>query len=350
MRTRSKHLLGQAGLSLRVSLMIFIIFLSAAFLSGVLMHVVIEMGILPNDMIKDSRFLPIFTLVACTIIGTVLSIGASHSTLKIMEKFIEATNKLAHGDFSARINVKCRGELKAMVDNFNHMAKELGSIEVLRTDFINNFSHEFKTPIVSIKGFAEILKYDDLSTEERKEYLDIVIEESARLATLATNVLELSKIEQQGILTNKQSFNLGEQIRQCVLVLEAKINYKRLHLELNIQDDYIIGNREMMSQVWLNLLDNAIKFTNEQGWLYLYMKKSNEYIEIELKDTGCGISKTALTKIFDKFYQADCSHATHGNGLGLAMVKKIIELHHGTIECQSELGKGTTFKILLPIK
>ena len=270
--------------------------------------------------------------------------------VKAVEDFIIASNQLANGDFSARLNITHPSEFKMMSDNFNHMAKELGSIEVLRSDFINNFSHEFKTPIVSIKGFAEILKCDDLTPEEREEYLDIVIEEASRLAALATNVLEVSKVEQQGILTDRQVFNLGEQIRQCVLLLEAKISEKNINLDLHINDYMIQGNKEMMSQVWVNLLDNAIKFTKKEGWVHLTMKMDEGKIRVEIKDTGCGISEEALPRIFDKFYQADTSHATRGNGLGLSMVKKIVELHEGTISCESEIDKGTTFLISLPSK
>lgn len=345
-----KKPLSRIGLSIKCSIMIFIILCLSGFISAVLMGVMKYLGVFSESTIHEGEVIPLTLLMSCIIIGTLISIKASHSMVKAVEEFIAATHKLANGDFTARLHLEHPLEFQVMSDNFNHMAKELASIEVLRTDFINNFSHEFKTPIVSIKGFAEILKRDDLTPEERAEYLDIVIEEASRLARLATNVLEVTKVEQQGILTNKQLFNLGEQIRQCVLLLDSKMSEKNIELDLNINDYKIQGNKEMMSQVWVNLLDNAIKFTENKGCISLDMQKDDSQITVQIKDTGRGISKEALPRIFDKFYQADASHATKGHGLGLAMVKKIVELHGGTIKCESQLTQGTIFTIVLPIE
>ena len=229
------------------------------------------------------------------------------------------------------------------------MAKELGGIEVLRTDFINNFSHEFKTPIISIKGFAEILKDDNLPKDERNEYLDIIIEESKRLSTLSNNVLNLSKIENVAILKDTKVFNIGEQLRQAILILHSKFENKNILLDINIGDYNINGSKEMLNQVWINLLDNAVKFNRENGIISIALKKKEDNIIITISDNGIGISKEALPKVFDKFYQGDTSHSTLGNGLGLAMVKKIIELHNGTIKCDSLHLRGTRFTITLPI-
>lgn len=342
-------ILGRIGLSLKFSLMVFSILFLAATISAGLMHIAIKLGIFSENIIESNGLIPIFTLIACIIIGTILSILASKSTIKSVEQFVVATNQLAGGDFTARLDIKAPEEFKVIAQNFNYMAKELGSIEMLRSDFINDFSHEFKTPIVSIKGFAEILKYDDLSPEERKEYLDIIIEEASRLAALSSSILELSKIEHQEILTHKQEFNLGEQIRQSLLLLDSKINQKHIHLELDIYDYNISGNKEMLSQVWVNLVDNAVKFTPDGGWIYISMGRDEKQITVEIRDTGCGIREADVTRIFDKFYQADSSHATYGNGLGLSMVKKIIELHGGTINCQSIVSSGTHFGIMLPV-
>ena len=262
----------------------------------------------------------------------------------------EATAKLSRGDFTTRLNIKYPPEFIVLSKNFNLMAEELGSMEVLRTDFINNFSHEFKTPIISIKGFAEILKDDTLSKEERDEYLDIIIEESQRLSYLATNVLNLSKIEGQAILKDKQKFNVGEQIRQNILLLEPKFKDKNISLNIDIDDCILIGNKEMLSHVWLNLLGNSIKFINDNGVIRVIVKKRDDNIIMIFSDNGIGISENVIPKIFDKFYQGDTSHATKGNGLGLTMVKKIVELHSGTIKCESVLSKGTKFTITLPIE
>ncbi|CUO37621.1 integral membrane sensor signal transduction histidine kinase [Clostridium disporicum] len=327
-----------------------IINLITTVITGVLMYISFALGILNEKNITDIMVLPIITLVSCILIGVVVSACSSRAVLKNVREFIEATDKLSRGDFSARLNIRKPPEFRILSKNFNTMAEELGSIEVLRTDFINNFSHEFKTPIISIKGFAEILKDDDLSKEERNEYLDIIIEESKRLTSLATNVLNLSKIETQAILKEKQMFNIGEQIRQSILLLDSKFQSKNISLDINIEDCNIYANKKMLNQVWLNLLDNAIKFNNENGLVSVNMKKKEKEILITIIDSGIGISKEVVSKIFDKFYQEDTSHSTKGNGLGLTIVKKIIELHGGTIECESIVSKGTKFTIILPIE
>ena len=337
-------------LSMHFGIFIFIINLITTFITGVLMYLLFSIGILNEKNIKSVMVLPIITLVSCILIGTIVSACSSRVALKNIREFIEATDKLSRGDFSARLNINKPPEFKILSKNFNAMAKELGGIEVLRTDFINNFSHEFKTPIISIKGFAEILKDDDLSKEKKNEYLDIIIEESKRLSSLATNVLNLSKIETQVILNDIQRFNIGEQIRQSILLLDSKFQAKNIFLDINIEDCYINGNKEMLNQVWVNLLDNAIKFNSKNGIVSINMKKEEGNIFINITDTGVGIESESIPKIFDKFYQGDISHATHGNGLGLTMVKKIIKLHGGTIECDSIVSKGTKFTIILPIE
>ncbi len=337
-------------LSVHFGIFIFIINLITTFITGVLMYLSFSIGILNEENIKSVMVLPIITLASCILIGVIVSACSSRAVLKNVREFIEATEKLSRGDFSARLNIKRPPEFRILSKNFNAMAKELGGIEVLRTDFINNFSHEFKTPIISIKGFAEILKDDDLSKEEKNEYLDIIIEESKRLSSLATNVLNLSKIETQVILNDIQRFNIGEQIRQSILLLDSKFQSKNILLDINIEDCYVNGNKEMLNQVWVNLLDNAIKFNNKNGIVSVNMKKEEGNIFINITDTGLGITRESIPKIFDKFYQGDRSHSTNGNGLGLTIVKKIIELHGGTIECDSIVSKGTKFTIILPIE
>ena len=337
-------------LSMHFGIFIFMINLITTVITGVLMYISFALGILNEKNITGIMVLPIITLVSCILIGVVVSACSSRAVLKNVREFIEATDKLSRGDFSARLNIRKPPEFRILSKNFNTMAEELGSIEVLRTDFINNFSHEFKTPIISIKGFAEILKDDDLSKEERNEYLDIIIEESKRLTSLATNVLNLSKIETQAILKEKQMFNIGEQIRQSILLLDSKFQSKNISLDINIEDCNIYANKKMLNQVWLNLLDNAIKFNNENGLVSVNMKKKEKEILITIIDSGIGISKEVVSKIFDKFYQEDTSHSTKCNGLGLTIVKKIIELHGGTIECESIVSKGTKFTIILPIE
>lgn len=337
------------GLTLSFSFSIFIINLITTFIVAVLMYFLFSMGIIKDKNIQHIMVLPILTLIACIIIGIVVSTCSSKVILKNIREFIKATDRVSCGDFSARLNIKHPPEFNVLSKNFNKMVEELGGIEVLRTDFINNFSHEFKTPIISIRGFAEILKDNTLSKKERDEYLDIIIDESKRLTSLATNVLTLSKIETQSILKSKEKINIGEQIRQSILILDCKFQSKNILLDINIDDYYVTGNKEMLNQVWLNLFDNAIKFNDRNGIVRVEMRKEEESVFVTITDTGSGINEEAITKIFDKFYQEDISHATKGNGLGLSIVKKIIELHEGKITCDSIVSKGTRFTVILPI-
>ncbi|WP_339318912.1 HAMP domain-containing sensor histidine kinase [Paenibacillus sp. FSL R10-2734] len=343
-----KRLRSRISLPIYFSLALFIIFLITMLITGVLIYLLMFFGLLDEQILQDKKILTLIILIACTIIGSVISITSSRRWLKSIQTFIDAIDQLAKGNFSMRMQLTKPPEFKILSENINRMAEELGGIEILRTDFVNNFSHEFRTPIVSIKGFAEILKDDALSKEERNEYLDIVIEESTRLAALASNVLNISKIEAQAILSDRQPFNVGEQIRQCILLLHTKLTKKHISFKANVQDYEVSGNKEMLSQVWLNLLDNAIKFTPEHGEIEVTMKRVKDRIEITIRDNGEGISPSALPKVFAKFYQQDTSHSTAGNGLGLTIVRKIIGLHDGTITCDSVPSQGTIFTTLLP--
>lgn len=194
-----------------------------------------------------------------------------------------------------------------------------------------------------------MLKCGDLTKEQQNEYLDIVIDESTRLAALATNVLNLSKIETQSILTETLQFNIGVQIRQCILLVDPKMETNSIDVIVDIEDFTISGNKELLSQVWINLIDNAIKFTPEFGQIEVKVKRQMQEALITICDNGCGIDAETQKHIFDKFYQADTSRSTQGNGIGLAIVDKIVKLHGGKIFVNSALNKGTTFTVSLPI-
>jgi signal transduction histidine kinase len=291
----------------------------------------------------------LFLLIGlCILLGTTLAAFFSNIALKPIRKVIGATNKIAEGDFSVRVNIKGIHELEELSGSFNKMAQELASIETLRNDFINDFSHEFKTPIVSVRGFAKLLKEGDLSDEEKQEYIDIIITESERLATLSTNILNLSKNESIGIITDKTPFRLDEQIRRVVVLTEPKWSTKDITMNVNMEEVIFVGNKGLTQQIWLNLLDNAIKFSEKGSPINIDLSKWSGGIRFTIKDDGIGFDDAIKTRIFDKFYQGDPSHNKSGNGLGLAIVKKITELCGGTIEVQSELGKGSAFTIMLP--
>lgn len=328
---------------------IIFIFFVTLLLAGLLLDFLIFIGVLSKDSVDNPIIIIISLLISSTIFGIFITITVNRNALRDVSQFVEGINGLAKGDFSIRLNIKSTPEFIILSKNFNIMAEELASIQILRRDFINNFSHEFKTPIISIKGFAEILKDDNLTKEERDEYLDIVINESDRLSRLSSSILDLSKLETQCILSEKDSFNIGDQIRQCILILDSNLDAKSIDLDADIIDVNYIGNKEMLNQVWINLIENAIKFTPTNGIISVCLKHLDNNIEITIRDSGRGISKEDLAKIFDKFYQVDTSHSESGNGLGLTLVKKIMDLHNGTIECRSELGIGTEFKITLPL-
>ena len=293
----------------------------------------------------------LITVAGSFVIGFLLTFFYSRVPLKPINKILNALNRLASGDYTPRLSFKGpfskHPAVEEMTNSFNAMATELQQTELLRSDFINNFSHEFKTPIVSIAGFAGLLKKPGLSEEERAEYLDIIEKESLRLSQMATNVLNLSKVESQTILTDVTEWNLSEQIRTAVLLLEGKWSKKDLNWELDFEEYPVLGNEELMRQVWINLLDNAIKFSPDHGTVSVEIRPVPKGISVLITNASDPIPPEKLDRIFNKFYQADESHSIEGNGVGLAVAKKIIELHEGDIRADCANGK-ITFTVTLP--
>jgi len=259
-----------------------------------------------------------------------------------------AMRQVKKGDFSVRLPQGKDNELGQLINNFNQMVAELGSIEYLQKDFISNVSHEFKTPIASIAGFAKLLKSDALSPEEKAEYTDIIIAESRRLSHLSENLLRLSKLENQVRLKDVTPFSLDEQLRTSVLLLEPMWQKKDIQWELELDEITCHGEADLLSQVWLNLLSNAIKFSNEGGTIFIRLYQT-DMIKVRIEDHGIGMSEEVLNRIFDKFYQGDPSHSNEGNGLGLPLVKRIVTLSGGEIKVKSMINEGSVFTITLPI-
>ncbi|MCD8022929.1 MAG: HAMP domain-containing histidine kinase [Lachnospiraceae bacterium] len=295
--------------------------------------------------------IPLFQFSLMSIpVGTILAIFLSHLPLKPLREIMEATDKIASGDYSARLQLKSMPmkEFRDLSQRFNHMAEALNSVELLRADFVNNFSHEFKTPIVSIRGFAKMLKRSDLTPEEREEYLDIIIQESERLSELSANVLNLSRVEQQTILTDQKYLNLSEQLRLCIAMMDSKWPEKGILFQFDCKEVTIWGNEDLLQQVWLNLLDNAIKFSPDGGIVKIHLQAGTDAIQISIANQGKPIPEESTAHIFDRFYQADRSHTTKGNGLGLPLVRKIVQLHGGTVRLQSSDAAWTVFEVRLP--
>lgn len=265
--------------------------------------------------------------------------------IKILTK---ATNEVAEGNFDIYLETKEKDEIGKLINHFNKMTKSLKHTAYIQKDFINNVSHEFKTPIASIQGFAKILKSDKLSQKEKNEYLDIIIEESRRLESLSTNILRLSKLENQEVLENQEKFSLDEQIRKAILILESSWQEKEIKFDLNLKRTYIYGQEELLFQVWMNIIGNAIKFSNINGLISINIESDVECVEVTISDNGIGMSDSTLLYIFDKFYQGDNSRTLKGYGLGLAITKRIVQLFNGEITVKSSIEKGSVFYIKLP--
>lgn len=345
---------GRMTLTLILSGCVFLVILVTVLLIGIALVIADQAGLLSRWM-EHASLLRFFLIIAAMslVCGTLIALFLGSVPLRSMNKMTEGLHRLASGDYKAHIEPKgflCMiAPVRDMVESFNATAAELEGTEMLRSDFINNFSHEFKTPIVSIAGFAGLLKQGNLSREEQLEYLDIIESESRRLAQMATNVLNMTKVENQTILTDVTTFNLSEQLRTCVLLLERKWETKNLEMNLELEEHMISGNQELLKHVWVNLLDNAIKFSPEGQTVEISAAEEEGRIAVSICNTGSFIPKEQQEAIFRKFYQADRSHNTEGNGIGLAVVKRVVELHGGTVAVESNPA-FTKFTVTLPKK
>ena len=320
--------------------------------ASIALWLLIETGLVVDTEFLIDALIVVLIFVAVSIVtvfSSVLLFGKF--PLKPVNQLINEMNRLATGDFNARLHfgktLSKHKTFKEIEESFNELAEELENTEMLRADFVNNFSHEFKTPIVSIAGLAKLVNKGNLSDEQKKEYLLAIEEESLRLATMATNVLNLTKVENQTILSDITKFNLSEQIRTSVLLLENEWSKKEVELNLDFDEVEIEANEALLKQVWINLIDNAIKFSPSGAAVSVDIKMLEKRYAVSVKNTGSEIPKEKIKNIFNKFYQADESHASKGNGIGLAIVKKIIDLHSGKINVESGENQ-TTFTVYLP--
>ncbi len=285
----------------------------------------------------------------CTIID---SIRRKFMVERPVRRIVKAAEKIMAGDFSVRIslnnNLDSMGDFAVIADYFNRMAEELSGTETLRTDFIANVSHELKTPLAVIQNYGTMLSQPNLAEEKRLEYARAVTGAARRLANLITNILKLNKLENQQIYPAVETYDLGEQLCECLLSFESAWEEKDLDIETDVEEEVMVdADAELLSLVWNNLFSNAVKFTEPKGRVFLSLRSEGEYAIVQVADTGCGIAPEVGRHIFEKFYQGDTSHATQGNGLGLALVKRVIDIIGGDISVSSEVGKGSVFTVKL---
>ncbi len=312
------------------------------------------MGItLTEENINTAAKLTFGNVVLLSFVCTIIDTIRRNLTIKRpVQKIVEAAGQIAKGDYSVRVpvihSINRADGLAEISECFNQMAQELSSVEALQTDFIANVSHELKTPLAVMQNYATLLQQPDLSEEDRIHHAKAVSDSTRRLSALVTNILKLNKLENQQIYPAMQDFNLSAQLVECLLAFENVWERKAIDVAADIQEDVMIhADPELLSLVWNNLLSNAFKFTESGGTVGVSLKVENGTAQIAVSDTGCGISPEVGKRIFDKFYQGDTSHATQGNGLGLALVRRVVSILGGDIAVSSEVSKGSTFTVRL---
>lgn len=281
--------------------------------------------------------------------GAAIAVGLSKIFVSPMMKLGDAMRKVAGGDFTVRLDCTSRiRDVREVYGSFNTMVKELGNTETLQTDFVSNVSHEFKTPINAIEGYASLLQDSQLTDEQKNAYIDKIIFNTRRLSDLVGNILLLSKVNNQTISLKASTFRLDEQVRQSILALESKWEKKEIEFDIDLDEIEYTGYENLLSHVWLNLIDNAVKFSPQNGQIRIRLKQLAGSVTFSIWDNGLPIPEADIDRIFNKFYQGDNSHASEGNGLGLALVRKIVAAAHGTINVTSSEDAGTEFVVALP--
>ncbi|MGN0528023.1 MAG: ATP-binding protein [Eubacterium sp.] len=345
-----KSLKGKIKISIRtaMSFVVFAVILASTLLAIGLYYLFVFFNLIQIGKLPPFWILVIVLLV-CNIIGAIVAGIVFSKYTKPLDESIQSIDRLAQGDFDVKLDAqKDRHQIKQLKESINKTAAELNSTEVMRNDFINTISHEYKTPVASIIGFAHRLKNEQLSEEKKNEYLDIIIDESKHLSSMTNNILLMTKFENTEIISDKEPYSLDEQIRKCFQFLQQEWMEKNINVSGDFNRVMYTGNEELMNHVWINLIKNAVKYTDENGEINCRVYEENHNAVVIIQDNGCGMSEETQKHIFDKFYQADSSRRTDGNGLGLSVVKRLVDLCTGTIEVQSELQKGTSFKITLP--
>ncbi len=298
------------------------------------------------DLSISSLILIFSSLAAC-----IVTLFVNQRVLRPIRELSKAMNKVASGDFKVRLEqVSNIEDIKDIYEHFNTMTAALDKTEMLQSDFVSNVSHEFKTPINAIEGYAMLLQGTTQTNAEQIDYVDNILLNTRRLSDLIGNILLLSKLDNQILPETKTCFRLDEQLRQAILMLENQWEPKRIDFDVELEEISYTGNEGMLLQVWNNLIGNAIKFNPRGGLIRIVLKKADEQIICFVEDEGPGISESEMPHIFDKFYQSDSSHKQEGNGLGLALVKRIVSACNGTVTAENLIGRGCRFVVALPLE
>ena len=333
-------------MSVRVLFTLFIMgeLLIVTFLSGVVTDLL-------DRFFHITLYVPsvLWLVLLSLIIGGIATVFLSRAFFKPITRLGEAMSRVSEGDFDVRLETRSTfREIKDICANFNLMTRELSATEILQTDFVSNVSHEFKTPINAIEGYATLLQDEEGNTpEERRQYVDKILLNTRRLSSLVGNILLLSKVDHQAIQTGQVTFRLDEQIRQALLMSEGEWEEKEVEFDVELESVEYTGNEALMTHVWSNLIGNAIKFGPRGGLIRMSLKKEADEIRFTIEDNGPGINETVRKHMFDKFYQGDSSHKEEGNGLGLALVKQILEVCGGEITAENLLEGGCRFTVTL---
>ncbi len=329
------------------SILTFLMLTLTMTFTGLVILVMVHIGIF--DIEKPFVFLVTIVLVSM-LAGVILSKCMTRHSISEIVNISGATKEIAKGNFDVELNEDINiAELHDMAHNFNIMARELARTEMLRNDFIENVSHEFKTPLAAIEGYSTLLQKKDLTEGKRQEYARRILHNVRRLSVLTSNILLLSRLENQDNGIPREEFCLDEQLREVILLFEDKWNEKELELEIDLDSVDYYGNKELLANVWQNILENAIKFVAQGGWIRVLLRREDAWIRVSIADNGAGMSAEVRQRVFEKFYQGDRSRSSQGNGLGLALAKRIVNMHDGNIEVNSKEGKGTEFTVLLPV-
>ena len=329
------------------SALVFLILLLTMGLTGLITVLVSESNFI--DAPPKELTLLLFAVISI-IVGTILSHTVGKRPLNVIREIDDATKEVVKGNFTVRLNEDIVAEeLHSMAHNLNTMVRELSNTEILRKDFIENVSHEFQTPLSAIEGYAALLQNQSLTTQKRQEYAARILVNARRLSDLSGNILLLSRLEHQELEIQKETYALDEQIREAILLFETKWTQKELCLEVDLSAIRYKGNKELLMQVWQNLIGNAVKFVAQKGEIRITLRIEKNDVIVTVADNGIGMSEAVQKRIYEKFYQADTSRTGIGNGLGLALAKRIVDLHNGTLTVASAEGKGTMFTVTLPL-